>query len=425
MYELSSEERQYALREKLTSSQCYSFTKVTYFDDDGTEVVFEDAVYPIVITQNVEKPIYASINLAPAASTVSFNVINQNGEYSPNAEGQFAGILEKGRRFRIYDGKRLKTSTYEDTESATLANGTFFYTEMNGGNVVLSVTNSITDNRFTDLFDTYYDDGNYGDDTYTPAGYYAYTFDRYHQFVDDFESFSVTCNSTLGRVYYRVFNDTYVQESGTTSSAWTYVGATVNGTQEYVVGVSGKRYIEVAVVYDAGSLGDSISVSDITLIVEVFIEWVLLGEFLLDTPQYEDKPSPEMSIIQCEGRNSYKRALESEINLQDLSTGGGTTFEDLILEVCEQAGIDCEASYIDEIPTTTYPKRQLSSGYGKSVRVDKVFTDIMQIIGADFRMFMTRDNKLYVREKETAVRADWVFDYRNYKKAKQLYQFDK
>ena len=151
------------------------------------------------------------------------------------------------------------------------------------------------------------------------------------------------------------------------------------------------------------------------------VEWVLQGTFFLDDPDFGDQPSDVLSIIKVSGRNSWKKALETKMNLEDLS--GGVTLDALIKTVADRVGIVYTASSIAGL--SAFGNRVLDSGYGDEVTADKVFENIMQIIGLTYRMKIDDANILFVTLRPTDIFTEFVFNYRRYKKADQKFAGDR
>lgn len=424
MKSASTDRRTYLIRNQLKSSQGHSYTKATYIDDDGLEQVFTDLKYPVHISKQGKPPEYANTNYKPAAAQTNFSVINRAGIYSnKNTASDYNGIFVKNRLFKFYDGKRLnELSDTADNIDFDMINAFHFFTKASGNSIVLDVENTDgeTDNYFQDLFDLYYSGGLYSGGTYTPAGYFVATLNRQFKNIEKWNSFTVTCPSTGHSVYYRMGVDKdEIEFANTTSDDWTFAGYTTGGTDVFNLDVEKYSVIQVAVIYDGVTWSDTVTTT-ITLDIQSYVEWVLLGSFYLDDPKFTDKPAGEISIINITGRNSWKKALEVEINLPDVSS---MYLDDLIEEVADQTGLSYTASSIADL--SGYGLRVLTGGYGDSVKVDEIFNDIMDIIGKDYRMWIDDDNVLWVTARSTAYLVDTVFNYKNYIKADESNQSDK
>lgn len=415
MRELSTQDLTEALRYKVKSSQCYSFTKITYIDDDGVERILDDVAYPVRISDAGEPPKYASVNQLPAAATVDFTVINKRGRYSTqNLESDLRDVLVRDRVVKIYDAKFLQDQIIDETVAANLSDAFLYYFKVaTDGGLDLDIANA--EGNYFQHFSDFFTGGEYTSDppTYAPDGYIVYTFDRADAFAETFLQLNVTCNDTRGRIYYRRGNDIDEMTHSRTSAGWTYVGATANGTVSQTISIDRARYIQVAVLSDTGDWGSGFKVTAISLEVQAHLEWMLLGSFFLDDPEFTDNYIPQLSTIKVSGRNAWKRALENKINVPDLS--GGTYLDDLVRLLADRGNIDYTADSIADL--TAFGARTLTTGYGATVKISEVFEDVMVIIGRTYRMSVDENNVLYVQPRNQSYIADFVANYRRYVKA--------
>jgi hypothetical protein len=418
---LSTEAKTLAYINKIQSSNAYSYTRATYIDDSGDEVIFnKDIAWPLTIKKEGRTPRYANINYEPAAGECSFEVVNRDKEYSPrNTTSSKSGVFVRDREIRFYDGKRLENETDTESEPISIAttDAISYFTQENSGTIELDVANTAatSDIFFNGLF-TAYDSVNYDAGTYSPEGYYIMQVDRTFIGAEIWNSIDVIANSTGIDVYIAYGNDlTGFYQTGT-GTDWILLGSTTNGSTTFNLGgVSNATQFAVAFVFNTGDWSSGAQVSLVTLNYETTIEWVLMGTFLLDDPEFFDKPSPEISTIKCSGRNSWKRAIDSKINIADLSSG--VTLDQLIKDVCDQVNITYTGTSIADL--SSFGDRTLSTGYDDEVPPLDIFSNILQIIGREYRMRIDDSNILFVEPRPTNFDVDFVFDYRNYIQAKQ------
>ena len=429
MKSLSSTERTYQAQLKLRGSQCYAYTKLTYIDDAGAEKQFTDHAYPIRAKKHGEPPRYANNTYEPAVAEISFDVINLASIYSPkNTTSSLNTLFVRDRIFKLYAG--IKTAYPPDATTLQIPNSAAlrYFMALGSEDVVPDVGNSggAAQTYFTDLFHNY-DTFNYDDEKLSPSGYAIWQLDA-SAYVSKasrlaIEKIQVYCNSAHGRVYYKTGNSLAELNAGTlTSDGWTYLGPTQNGLNEYTISKKGQFAIQVAVLnYGPDWSDESLTVWNVSFVYREDVEWVLLGTFYLDDPDFGENPGAEISVVKIKGRNSWKKALETEINLSDLSAGVALTA--LIKTVADRVGLTYTATSIADL--AAYGSRTLDTGYGDSVKASKVFEDIMLVCGAAYRMRCDDSGVLYVEARPTASLADYVCSYKSYVKANQTQRTDK
>ncbi len=430
MKDLSTAEKTADYIYRLRQSQGHSFTKAEYTDDTGADIVISDLQYPISIVKKGKKPKYANINYTPAAATCSFGVINKDGIYSPkNTGSSFNEVFKRDRVVKFYDGKYNPTGDTATSESLDLTTSDHFhyFTKVSGSNVGLDISNTggNTDDYFSDIITPKYDSETYDDSTYSPEGYVVFKKTLGATLEWTITQLSVTCNNTNGTIYYRFGNSETEMKGAGNSTGWTNAGSTANGTSTIAIAnKTGFTRIYIAVIFETGLWGSGMEVSDVSITYQNHIEWVILGTFYLDDPDIEDHQSPKISTLNVTGRNAWKKALETRLNIEDLTSqsAGGMSIDDLIKDLADKANISYGASTIADL--SSYGNRTLTSGYDKEEKIEKVIEDIMQIIGKDYRMYIGDDNLLYVTARPSTYSADIVFNFRRYIDARQRFVSD-
>jgi hypothetical protein len=412
--------------QKLKSSNCKAEMQVQW-DNDGTWQTINDidGKRGVAMSKKAIRHKYANFSLIPLASTINFNVLNKSGEYSEGSGTALENALIIDRKVKVNMGYILPTTLQDPvTTSLTLneaGKGFYFYTQNSGGSVILDSVNSgaSVDINFQDLFSIYYDAELYDSKNYTPTGYYKYIgFDTGGKGWKNIEEITVTANTTKGTIYYRTYNETAEATQRKKSTQWHNGGSTINGTQTVTVDKN-DRYLDIAVVLETELWTDTASVTAMTVKTDDYIEWVFSDVYYLDTPQQID-PKDGFSLVQCKGRNIWKRAIETDVNLSDLSAG--VSLDQLVKDIADIIGLPYTASSIADL--SSFGNRTLSTGYGDSVKADKVYTDIMTIIQDDYQMYMeydetTDDNVLFVQLKPTVNEANWVLNYQDYTSMKK------
>jgi hypothetical protein len=387
------------------------------YDDSGTWKLLPDVDgnKGIDIAKSSKQYKYARFALLPVASTIKFNVLNRNGKYSEGSGESVEGILDLDTKVRVRGGYRLGESTGEQSSAESLngANDDFFRTAHSGGIVSIDSSAGNPSKYFPDLFVPLYDSETYDDSTYSADAYYVHVFDNTD--YADINDFDITCNSADGTIYWRVADNLDAEKT----ESWTTAGATVNGTKTVTVNNSqGKRYLLIAVVWDGITWSNASQITGLTVRYEEFIEWVYYDVFYLDSPSFSDPKAPAMPMITCGGRDIFKRAIDADVNLEDLS--GGIVLDQLVKDVCDVIGIQYTASSIADL--SGFGNRTLSAGLEDITKAYKVFELIMQIInkaGNKYQMYMeydssVDDNILFVQPNPDEYVTDFVFNYKHY-----------
>ena len=258
---------------------------------------------------------------------------------------------------------------------------------------------------------------NYDSGTYANNAYYVYQ--KFSKSATprlwNFNSFDITTNSTRGRIFYKTYNDLAEAGQQDKTKFWIDAGQTINGTQTITVNRE-TVYMDIAVVWDSILWTDDDKISGITVSsTEIRADEVVYKDvFYLDTPQQVD-PRNGFSFITCSGRNIWKRANETDINVEDLTAG--VAIDALIKSGADKVGIPYTASSIADL--SAIANRTLSTGYGDKIKVEKLFEDLMSIIQDDYQMYMeyddvAEDNVLFVQLKPVAFEASFVFNFNRY-----------
>ena len=414
------------IQNKLIAHNCRTEVRL-YVEKDGAWVLNHDIYFKKGFdwSESGKNPKYASPALTPLASEISFQVYNENGKYSTGSGTAFEDYFDNNVRVKLQAGYNVGPNLTEASSSLNLNDisgsliySYFFNTEHAAGDVVIDPDYVGTATHFSDLFTPLYDDETYDDGTYSADAYTVQTYDSTLPGYEQFNKFTVTADNTNGKIYYRTFDDTSELDNSVLAQ-WTYYGATVNGTQTVDIDpyIVNERFLQIAVVYDGISWSDSETVSDITVYYQSNVEWVYESVYYLDTPEFDDPPIPEMPMVYCKGRDAWKRAIETDVNMADYS-GANISPTDFIKAIADRCSIQYSATSIDII--TGFTDINWASGFEEPIKANKAFEYIMQKINpTGYQMYMKYDdtiddNILYVTAKPDTLIADGVFSYKNY-----------
>jgi hypothetical protein len=409
----------------LVSPHCKTALQLEVFKSGAYQLIDDlDTAKGVDWSESGKKLKYANFALTPLAGIVGFNINNFNGKYSTGSGAVEEDYFDNDDKIRLSAGYILPTPKDEETTTLNLndilgsVKRSYFYRmQYTSGEVDLTALNNGTLTHFKDDFTPLYDSETYDDSTYTPGAYTVQTYDSGGEDYSIVNEFTVTSNSTNGKIYYRgVGSSQALTESNLTD--WTYAADTINGT----VTTSGlsvtKRYLQIAIVYDGVSYSDPDAVSEIGITFQSYVEFVYKSVYYLDTPSFDDPPSPRIAKVFCNGRTSFKRAINSDINVPDMSSSTKTP-DEMIKFVCDQVGIPYTTTSIPSI--TGFSAINWADGLADIKKADKVLDKVMEKINTEnYKMWEQYDesedeNILYVQKQEiTDLEADGAFSYSNY-----------
>ncbi len=394
----STDARTEEIQGNLIGSQCKAELALYFENSSGDWQLLEDLDEENGVnwTDAGQRSDYANVVLIPAVSTIEFQVKNFEGKWSPGSNSFFDNALDLNTRIKLKAGYQLTSLGLENTESMSMIEGPYCFnynTTNNGSAIVLDEPNihGNVDSYFTDFFNVPYDSTTYDATTYTPSAYFVSTFAFTKQGLNNIVDFDITTNTTNGTIFYRTFNDREAFEANnTTSASWTNAGATTGAAQSITV-TSGNdaKYLQVAVIFDGVAWSDDIQVTSLDINFTSYIEWIYESVYYLDSPEYQDPPAPEIPVIICSGRDSFKKAIETDLNIEDLS--GGVFIDQLIKDTCDQIGLGYTTASIADL--TVFGTRNLATGLEDAKKATDVFEKCMQILtqrGSDRYVMYTR-----------------------------------
>ena len=414
------------LRGSNLKTHVYLEREVTAQEKDWTLIDDLDGSKGVNWSKSAKKYKWATPSLTPKASTIDFSVLNKNAEYSEGSGQTNSGAFGIDTRIRLNGGYILnnpKDSVVRITDDFTGSESTFHNTQLSGGEVVLDSSGStFTTNYFNDLFPTNGSVTYLNNEGYTATGYYIFTKNFTGHGIGDVKTLRITGNDTKWKMYWRSITNLSAAQAGNNDSThWTLLGSSSAVEQEFSLSSADCQYFQVALVADGvGSWGDSTAIVDINFDYDDYFEAIYKDVFYLDNPSFTDPKAPAMPMVNCKGRDLWKRANENEVNLKDMTAG--VTVTQLIKDVCDQVNIKYGTSSIVDL--SAFDSRDLATGLGEVTKVDKVFEIIMQVItqgdsGDRYQMYLEYDsteddNILFVTKKPDTYLADFVFNYNYY-----------
>lgn len=418
----STPEKQYAINQYLLGANCKMHVVLEWWDDVAS--VWRglndlDTRVGVDWTQGGRRDVFARFNTTPQASAINFQVVNTGGKYSEGS-GVSDGVLVPDRLIRLRAGYRLPGNANTTMWMLTPnVDAEFYYTKYLGGKVVVDLVNSggAPLVHVPTLFATNYDGVNYDAANYSALGYWTGLLDVYDGRVRSVLIVVVDGSPGL-RVYYRRLND----DPGVVPpipTPWTPMGmTTVDGVTAYPVVDTGERYIQVLVVFDGVDYSSELRSVGCNVADEV--EYIATQAFRLDTIRFPEPPAPLIPRVVCSGRDIYKRAVDNEVNIQDLS--GGVYLGALIKQICDAVGLTYAADSVDAL--TEFLPRVFATGFAGVKKVDDIFALILQILNksgqAKQKMYVAwnaalEDAALYVKPRTADYASAFCMSYKYYK----------
>lgn len=375
--------------------------------------------------EGIKKNRYAAFGFAPTVGKVNFSVNNVNAKYDPDSSYPEAGWFTNGTKIRVKGGYLLDENVdaisrvidFSDSDETR-----HFNTQTTGGYVTLDVSNAagLTERHFRELFGSYFDTATYDNSLFSPGAYTVFTVDTEGPSFARLNAILVTCNDEHGAIFWRSVSDIAIAEAGqNTVDSWHFVGATVNGTRTITLdGQLQKRFIQVAVVIDGISWDYDFRITQVKVNYDSRIEWMYKHVYYLDGPSFTDPPEPVSPIVKCEGRDSWQRMTQTDMNLGDIS--GGVTIDALMKQIADRAGVFYTADSIADL--SFFPNRNLATGLERVVKGDDLFEYLMQVInqsGYYYQAFMKYDESieddiLYVQPFPESYEPSFTLVYKNY-----------
>jgi hypothetical protein len=422
MREASTSEITEEIQNLLISKNATTVVKLEVYVDGAPQVFNDlDDLTGVDWSESGKKNKSFNQLLTPLAGEISFTGYNENGKYSTGSGTAFEDVLDNETKIRLSAGYLLDDAKTEESESISLNNisglipfSFFYHTQFISTYVGLDATSS-TPTHFTDLWTPLYDSETYDDSTYAPDAYTVQTYDTGGDGQEQINRFEITNNHTKGTIYYRTLSDPDDLDDSV-SSEWTSAGSTENGTTSVNVN-DDKRFLQVAVLYDGIGYAEDLRLTAIIVYKQSFIEFLYKSIYYLDTPEFDDPPTPEVPKVYCKGRDVWKRAINADINLTDLNATPLQP-DELAKEIADQVGIPYTATSIDDL--SSFGDITWADGFGDVKSADEAFEMIMQkIITTGYQMYTKYDatedeNVLFITQQPSTLEADGAFSYKNY-----------
>ncbi len=374
-------------------------------------------------TEAGKKDNFSKFPLTPLPGTVTFRVLNTNGKYFDGSGTAFENLFDLETRVKLKAGYILESGSaatnsinLNDIAGLFFVKSFFFRTEHSGGTVIIDPDGTGTATHFADAFNPLYDSETYDDSTYTPDAYTVQTYDSNVAGFETFTKFTITANNTDGTVLWRTFDDPEILDNSFLSE-WNNAGATVNGTKTVdFTDIDCERFIQIAVLYDGITWSGGQIISDITVSIISRFEQLYTSVYYLDRPSFTDPKTPTQPVINCTGRDIFKRAIGIDIKYSDV---GGLEIDAIIKLIADKVGIRYNSTSIADL-TSFAARVTFTVGNTDVVKADKLLDQCMQIINTTGYVMFTEydsvidDNILFVQLRPALADTTGVFSFKNY-----------
>jgi hypothetical protein len=372
--------------------------RTQWFDDSAnTWTDFED-IENRDIDFNNKNQRYQSYSFLPPANEIKFTLNNFNQIYSTGSGNPKASILKKNLLVRAWSGYELtgaEAGTTDDYSSAK-----FVHTATNGTAVVLDIDSYAgTVNSGANL--VVYGTTTYGATTYSPAGYYhkRISIEGNNEVEIDFD---INVSSNNFDLRHRTAQTATAMESATWRNFVPLSTGVNNLTLEKGLD---DNLLEYLVRFKAPNWSDTDKISDITYNEKDNVYMFKRGTFVLDEPDFQD------TKVECRGRNYIKKALETEINMPDLSSGENVgTAISFVLDRCN---IPYDRNNWDATGTAVTVDGTIGEQLN-NVSGWKALDYLMDALNAgndDWRLKYEEDGGISLKIIPTDTEADWTAHY--------------
>jgi hypothetical protein len=371
-------------------TQWYDTTNSTWTDFDNIESRDIDM-------SNINQR-YQSYSFLPPATKINFTLNNFGQIYSTGSGNPEASILKKNLLVRAWSGYELTSGETFNSVDDFSTNTKFVHTKKTGSKLysdISSYSGTIGEGMGLNL----YGEDTYGGTAYSPLGYYL---KRATITVVDKTYLSLTTivSSNQFDFFYRTSPFSTFGSAGWKFSALSTGSNTIN-----LIADTNDDYIEYGIRFKAPNWSDGDYVSTTTLTQTDKVFTLNRGVFVLDEPDFED------TKVKCSGRNYLKKALETEINMPDMSSG--VNVGTAITYVLDRCNVPYSTSNWDSTSTAVTVNGTLGEQLN-NVTGWKVLDYLMDSLNAgddDWRIKYEEDGGVSLKKIETDVEADWTVHY--------------
>jgi len=371
-----------------------------YSDTQSTWVEFED-VESRSLELSLENKRYLSYSFMPPAKSINIGLNNFGQVYSTGSGDAKASILKKNLLVRAWSGYELTISESQSSQSDDfLTNTKFVHTQTIGSEVFLDETSYSGTVALEASIGAVYGTTTYDATTYAYPGYYQKKF-TLSDSEKQFKQVSITTTSNKFNTKYRV--SPFSDFSGAVWSDYEAL-STGSNTVDFVADQS-DQYLQLILRWSSDVWSTADSISGISVLSEDNVFLLKQGTFVLDEPRFSN------TKVTCRGRDYLKKALETEINLPDITSPVNiATAVSYVLDRCK---IPYDRALWNVTSTTTSLSASLAEDLG-NISGWKALDYMMDSINAgddDWQLKTEADGKVSLKRVPTDIEADWSIHY--------------
>jgi hypothetical protein len=338
----------------------------------------------------------------PPSKEMSMILNNYGQVYSTGSGDPKSTILKKNLLVRCWSGYDIPSTERRTLTDDFASTNKFFHTKKSGSSVVLDITTSTEATIATaaEIGGAVMGTTTYGTLTYGYPGYYHKTF-KINDYQDPLEM-QIAVNSNKFSFKHRVSETpTFIGDS------WSSYTTLSTGTNTFPL-VAGKEdnYIEMICRFNSSSWATTDKITSLTMNYDASDFYFKRGTFVIDEPDYNDK-------VSVKGRDYLKKALETEINLPDLTTT--KTVQKRLTEVFDRCSIPYNTASWDSVSTTCAVvnadiAEDLTNKSGW--KICDMLMDAVNAGNDDIYFTFDEDGNAVIKKLDTDQEADWTTHYR-------------
>lgn len=378
------------------SSKAHARTE-WYDEINSTWVEFEDIESRDIEFSNRNKR-YQSYSFLPPANKIDFILNNFEQIYSTGSGNPKASILKKNLLVRAWSGFELTNGQTFDSVDDFATNVKFVHVRKSGNHLINDVA-SYSGTIGGGLGLNLYGEDVYGGTAYSPLGYYLKR-ESITNAEREFLRATTIVSSNQFDFFYRT---SPIATFG--SAGWHFNALNTGSNVVNLLADLDDNFIEYGVRFKAPNWSDTDYVSTTTLTKTDNLFMFKRGVFVLDEPDFQD------TKVKCGGRNYLKKALETQINMPDLSSGEniGTA----ISFVLDRCNIPYDRNNWNNTGTAVTVDGTIGEALN-NISGWKALDFLMDSLNAgndDWRLKFEEDGGLSLKVIPTDVEADWTAHY--------------
>lgn len=394
---------EYLLYDAVGGSSPKPIIKTEYYSDtSSTWKEFEDIENRSLKISTINKR-YDSYSFMPPVKEMSMDLNNFNQIYSTGSGNPKASILKKNLLVRCWSGYKIPESIAEtiDVSDDFISTTKFYHTKKVGSTIKLDIAThtAATFATAAEMSGPTLGLITYGTIGYGYPGYYTKTF---RVLDDDPISLVTNVSSNKFSLKYRIST-----ESNFTDTVWSnYVTLSTGSNTIDLNTPQQDQYVQYMCRFNQNFWTSDDTINSVNLKTRDTNFLFKRGVFVIDEPIYNDR-------VNVKGRDKLKKALETEINLPDLTTTKLITTR--LTEVFDRCNIPYLTANWDSISTTCEISNATIAEDMSNKSAWKYCDFLMDAVNAgsdDVYFSFDENGNALIKKRETDQEADWVTHYK-------------